>query len=193
MKRIGVAAFILAALFAIGLPAVAMDTDGMSGKSTKSDKPDPDEPLPIPTEDAVLEPPPTEEEVIPASMQVTIQQLYFPAKPGSTKSGTCRLLIRTTNIGNHMAGTSLSIRTYNYRHEDLDVWQVPTGQVASGETSERAYVCKRAHFIRIESSVRGWPTRCVINGVPQIPCGMSLSIDSNLTLENQTLNWNPNR
>ncbi len=189
MKLIGVAFFL--AVMVLTLPSGVLAAEGEAASTKDGEeqkgKKDADEPMPVPTEDAVLEPPPTEEDVVPASMQVTIQQLYFPAKPGSTKPGTCRMTIRAMNIGDRAAGTSLFIRTYNYRHEDLDVWQVPTGSVAPGQVSERTYACKRAHFIRIENSPRGWPTRCVIDDVAQIPCGMSLTIDSNLTLENQTL------
>lgn len=189
MKQVWGILFATVMVISMPVKAVAVTGEGeeVAAEDEGKKEKEVEEPAPVPTEDVVLEPPPTGEAVVPASMQVTIQQLYFPAKPGSTKPGTCRLTIRSVNIGDRPAGTSLSVQTFNYRHEFLDAWQVPTGSVNPGEASDRTYACKRAHFVRIENSPRGWPTRCLIDGVPQIPCGMSLSIDSNLTLENQTL------
>jgi hypothetical protein len=126
-----------------------------------------------------LKPPSIITETVGA-LKISITQVMYPGVPDRA---ACRFVVRATNDGRATVSANALLRTLNAEKGNLNSWNVPTGSLAPGETAERLYSCKTAHYVVLDQdSLSNWPGRCTVNGEERSPCPLGVSLEANLNI-----------
>lgn len=113
-------------------------------------------------------------------LRIIITQVNFPGVPDRS---ACRFTFRAINEGHETVAAHTLLRTFDTTKGELNVWMVPTGDLAPGQSAERLYSCKTAQYLTLDrETMGGWPGRCTINGQERSPCPLTLSVEANLNL-----------
>lgn len=101
--------------------------------------------------------------------------------PGVPDRVSCRFVVRTVNEGRERVAAYALLHTFNGAKSEMNSWMVPTGDLAPGQSAERLYSCKSAQYLVLDqTSIGGWPGRCVVNGEERSPCPLTVALEANL-------------
>lgn len=126
-----------------------------------------------------LQPPPIVADRI-GGLKMIVTQVNYPGVPDRA---ACRFVVRSINSGQVSMSAYALLRTLNSEKAELNIWMVPTGPLAPGQSSERLYSCKTAQYLVLDQqTLGGWPGRCLVNGEERSPCPLTLTLEANLSL-----------
>lgn len=158
--------------------AVIAGTSSAFASSAPKDNGKPQPPS-VAVQRADLLPPPIITDRI-GGLKITVTQVNYPGVPDRA---ACRFVVRAINSGQATVSTYALLHTLDADKADLNTWMVPTGALAPGQTAERLYSCKTAHYVVLDrQAMGGWPSRCVVNGEERSPCPLTLTLEANLNI-----------
>lgn len=163
----------------VAATALAMAAGASGANAASAAKDGKELPPSIALQRADLMPPPIIVDRI-GGLKFTVTQVMYPGVPDRA---ACRFVVRIANNGPATVSAYALMRTLNSEKTELNTWMVPSGPLAPGQTAERLYSCKSAHYLVLDQqTMGGWPGRCTVNGEERSPCPLTLALEANLNI-----------